>query len=276
MENLLINVNGIEKFAGGLTKDTTVDDLKFVMLSATDLKFTPDMLDEYGIFEKWQDSERLLDGKIKMYKLIRSFKSFPGDQLTQVKFMIKKRIPFNKKSAPTQAKPESKTGFKFCSLSPSVQKTWNEEKINRKTSFVKKQLATLIKTRNLDETITSIASSAWSSGCDELVSSEQLNRYASIKNFNRVRESSIRKISKCGNVKKLHLEDDVTCLKAKLLQSLEYELKQIEQQDEICFLKRSLSCTSSTSSLRSTDSGISSACSDDDALYCQTQFETLV
>ena len=91
VETLPISVNGREKVASGLTKRTTIDDIIFAMLSVSDSKFTRDNLVDYAIFEKWQGNERMLDGKLKIYKIIRLWQSLPGDQLNQVKFTIKKR-----------------------------------------------------------------------------------------------------------------------------------------------------------------------------------------
>ena len=155
VDKLPIHINGFEKYATGLTKRTTVDDVKFAMLSVSDSKFNPDMLEEFGIFESWQGNERLLDGKIKIYKLIRLWQSLPGDQLSQVKFMIKKRKSQSHQHTAQMAKVQKLTcrdpnsieqsnqraktpvskRFAFCTLSPAMQKTWNEEKIKRKTTF---------------------------------------------------------------------------------------------------------------------------------------------
>ena len=98
-DKLPIVLNGNEKYATGLTKRTTVDDVIFAMLSVSDASFMPEHLSDYGIVEKWQGNERILDGKIKIYKLIRLWKSLPGDQLSQVKFIIKKRKQNMKLSA---------------------------------------------------------------------------------------------------------------------------------------------------------------------------------
>ena len=89
---LPVFVNGKEKQATGLTKKTTVDDLKFAILSVSDSKFNSETLEDFGVFEQWQGNERILDGKIKVYKLLRVWQSLPGDQLSQVKFVIKKRL----------------------------------------------------------------------------------------------------------------------------------------------------------------------------------------
>ena len=98
-EKLPIFVNGHEKYATGLTKRTTVDDVKFAMLTVSDPTFKAELLDEYVMLERWQGNERILEGKIKIYKLIRLWQSLPGNQLAQVKFMIKK-IKSNNNSKP--------------------------------------------------------------------------------------------------------------------------------------------------------------------------------
>jgi hypothetical protein len=161
IDRLPITINGSEKYATGLNKRTTIDDIKFAMLTVTELTFKPDQLEEYGIFEKWQGNERLLDGKIKIYKLVRLWQSLPGDQLSQVQFIIKKKktqqqikLAFRDsniveqpiKHQPHVCKPkqeEEKKKFAFCTLSPAMQKTWNLEKAKRKTSYLKKRLAQL-------------------------------------------------------------------------------------------------------------------------------------
>ena len=69
VEKLPIVINGNEKYASGLTKRTTVDDVKYAMLSVSEPSFQIEHLDDYALFEKWQGNERILDGKIKIYKL---------------------------------------------------------------------------------------------------------------------------------------------------------------------------------------------------------------
>ena len=69
MDQIKIVVNGTEKLATGLTKDTTVDDIKFAMLYSTIPKFKAEMLNQYGLFEQWQSNERLLDSNVKIYKI---------------------------------------------------------------------------------------------------------------------------------------------------------------------------------------------------------------
>ena len=120
MEQIKIFVNGSEKLATGLTKETTVDDIKFAMLYSSVPKFKAQMLNDYGLFEQWQSNERLLDSNVKIYKIVKLWKQIPGDQLSQVKFVIKQKCS----SKSNENKKMSKE-FKYCSLSPSVQKTWN-------------------------------------------------------------------------------------------------------------------------------------------------------
>jgi hypothetical protein len=229
VDKLPIHINGFEKYATGLTKRTTVDDVKFAMLSVSDSKFNPSMLEEFGIFESWQGNERLLDGKIKIYKLIRLWQSLPGDQLSQVKFMIKKRKPQSHQHIAQMAKVQKLTcrdanlleqtnqrtktpvskRFAFCTLSPAMQKTWNEEKIKRKSSFIQRQL-TKAASQNLTEAGYESSSSVLSSNSafcssyetdnsssdvdDDLNSDKQRQhkRYASIKRFNRSKKSNIK------------------------------------------------------------------------------------
>jgi hypothetical protein len=208
VERLPISINGCEKFATGLTKRTTVDDVKFAMLSVSDASFKPESLEDYGIFEKWQGNERLLDGKLKIYKLIRLWQSLPGDQLSQVKFAIKKRrqIPqsVSKKlqyrdanveqpKQQQQQKQEETKRYTFCTLSPANNKTWNYEKAKRKTSFIQKQLNRLDAYESSSSLASSRSASPSSSDVDEDLSSEnKCKRYASIKRFNRSKKSTVK------------------------------------------------------------------------------------
>ncbi|RMZ98731.1 hypothetical protein BpHYR1_023073 [Brachionus plicatilis] len=302
MEHLKINVNGTDKLASGLNKDTTVQDLKFAMLYSCDSKFNPNTIDQYGLFEQWQSNERLLDSAVKMYKIIKTWKKMPGDQLSQVKFVIKKKF-----KASSELTSSSKP-FKFCSLSPSVQKTWNLHLIQKnKTSYVRKQLGKLNQCMTEDEnrSMSSIPSTAWSSANEDSDSDcEQDNRltrkrYASIHRINRSRNCSVKRMTpqdqlkdydqdhqrnKLEQIKKLKnklqtikseltnsnvletKEDDMTLLKTNTMQSLELELRRL------CEMKCSrLSTSDSLSSFGSVDTGIGSAFSDDDG-----KFETLV
>ena len=231
VDKLPIFINGSEKYASGLTKRTTVDDVKYAMLSVSEPQFQIEQLNDYGIFEKWQGNERILDGKIKIYKLIRLWKSLPGDQLSQVKFIIKKR----KQTPPTnanimklstrdsniaeqqqqqhqqQSTKQSKK-FAFCTFSPAMDKTWNYEKAKRKSSLVKRQL-NVAACGQQENTLLSQFTASDSSDCDEYSRDESCNtdsssssssaecnkfaknsnRYASIKRFNRSRKSTVRR-----------------------------------------------------------------------------------
>ena len=213
-DKLPIVLNGNEKYATGLTKRTTVDDVIFAMLSVSDASFMPEHLSDYGIVEKWQGNERILDGKIKIYKLIRLWKSLPGDQLSQVKFIIKKRKQNMKLSArdtnmaekPVLTK-ESKNKFAFCTFSPAMSKTWNAEKAERsnaiKASFAQRQLATentfltvyssSSEQSDVDSDLNSESSDETNTDNNKLVNHK---RYASIKRFNRSRKSSVKQIKK--------------------------------------------------------------------------------
>jgi len=219
VDKLPIFINGSEKYASGLTKRTTVDDVKYAMLSVSEPQFQIEQLNDYGIFEKWQGNERILDGKIKIYKLIRLWKSLPGDQLSQVKFIIKKR----KQNQPTanimklstrdsniteqpQLAKQSKK-FAFCTFSPAMDKTWNYEKAKRKSSLVKRQLNVAACGQQENTLLSQFTDS---SDCDEYSRDESCssdsssgaecnqfaknsNRYASIKRFNRSRKSTVRR-----------------------------------------------------------------------------------
>ncbi len=195
-EKLPIILNGTEKFATGLTKRTTVEDIIFAMLSVSEPSFKPENLADYGIVEKWQGNERVLDGKIKIYKLIRLWKSLPGNQLQHVKFTIKKRA--------MRVKSESKNQFSHCTMSPALSKGWNVEKSQRKSSFVQRQLEMAASENTFVTVYSSDESSDVDSDLNSLTSGEDVEhnkltdhkRYASIKRFNRSRNSSVRQIKK--------------------------------------------------------------------------------
>ena len=85
-----IVVNGCEKYATGFNKLTTIDDVKFVMLSASDTTFRPELLDDYGFYESWQNDEILLDGATNICQIINYWQSLQFDEFTNVKFIIKK------------------------------------------------------------------------------------------------------------------------------------------------------------------------------------------
>lgn len=91
LDKIPIKVNGVDRYATGLSKTTTIDEIKYAMLSVSEPTFRPEESGNYGVFEKWNGHERLLEGKSKIYKVISFWKSLPGDQLSQVKFVIKKK-----------------------------------------------------------------------------------------------------------------------------------------------------------------------------------------
>jgi hypothetical protein len=212
-EKLPITINGCEKYATGLTKRTTVDDVKFAMLSVSDPTFRPEQLEDYGIFEKWQGNERLLDGKIKIYKLMKLWQSLPGDQLSQVKFMIRKKrvshqqhikLAYRDNLSKKSSRDEGRQ-FAFCTLSPANDKTWTYEKAKRRSSYIEKQLRLASNDCETQSYIYSslssrspsprqMSSNESSSEYDE--SSDILKnthrRYASIKRFNRSKKSTIK------------------------------------------------------------------------------------
>lgn len=302
MDQIKINVNGIEKLASGLSKETTVQDIKFAMLYSTSTRgrLSHEKLNEYGLFEQWQSNERLLDSNVKIYKIIKMWKQVPGDQLSKVKFIIRKKC--------SNKQPNSDKQFKFCSLSPSVQKAWNRNKC----SYLKKQFENL-NNNNFDQqdnfSVNSIPSSAWSSANedsddDDDIQLSERKRYASVRRSYRSRNSSIKRINlnfddqekknkldklnqlknelnqikqELANTKQSNADvetmknqlkkiDNLILIKNRLISSLEKELQRLST------FKCSLSSSSSSSSISSADTGISSAHSDDD----QQSLETLV
>lgn len=187
-ERLPITINGSEKFATGLTKRTTVEDVIFAMMSVSDASFKPEHLCDYGIVEKWQGNERILDGKIKIYKLIRLWKSLPGDQLQHVQFIIKKR------ASKAVVKKTEKNKFAFCTMSPAMVKGWNVEKSQRKSSYVQRQLES--DSESSSDVDSDLNSESSESCVDEQGNLANHKRYASIKRFNRSRNSSVKQIKK--------------------------------------------------------------------------------
>jgi hypothetical protein len=212
IDRLPITINGSEKYATGLNKRTTIDDIKFAMLTVTEPTFKPDQLEEYGIFERWQGNERLLEGKIKIYKLVRLWQSLPGDQLSQVQFIIKKKktqqikMAFRDSNIVEQQikhnhqhvckpKQEEAKKFAFCTLSPAMQKTWNLEKARRKTSYLKKRLAQLGDESTLSSSICSSSSDVdedLNSSENEYNKYQSNKRYASIRSINRSKRSTVK------------------------------------------------------------------------------------
>lgn len=189
-ERLPITINGSEKFATGLTKRTTVEDVIFAMMSVSDASFKPEHLCDYGIVEKWQGNERILDGKIKIYKLIRLWKSLPGDQLQHVQFIIKKR------ASKAVVKKTEKNKFAFCTMSPAMVKGWNVEKSQRKNSYVQRQLESDTTSESISDVDSDLNSESSESCVDEQGNLANHRRYASIKRFNRSRKSSVKQIKK--------------------------------------------------------------------------------
>jgi hypothetical protein len=232
LEKLSICVNGKDKIATGLTKQTTMSDIKYAMLSVTDPEFRPSELDNYAVFEKWQGNERMLDDRTKIYKLVRLWKSLPGNQLQNVKFVIKTKkrgmqqpelkthiiqYKSNCQMVPSQGKrpAEISKKYEFCTLSPqSEPKALNLERAkrnnqNQKSSYLKKQL--LIANQPIDcerqineyGTLTSMSSRDSSVSCSprhhepdsgKLRQGTTMDRYASIKKTNRSRKSTVQKV----------------------------------------------------------------------------------
>lgn len=229
IEKLAINVNGCEKYATGLTKTTTIDDIKFAMLTATTQQQTtqPICLEDFGVFEKWQGNERLLDGRVRIHKLVRVWQSLPGDQLSQVQFLIKRKRPQMTLAArqhqqQQQHQNKQAASFALCTLSPSMQKTWNYEKMSRKSSYVNRQLRLVASGETQEATTTDESSS-----CDE--STAQVDstrrRYASIKRYHRSKRSSIKK---CGGQMKSAYVD----LVGKQTEIIERQMAELEESNE--------------------------------------------
>jgi hypothetical protein len=200
VDSLPIHINGNEKFATGLTKRTTIDDVKYAILSCT-LNCTTEALNlnDYAIFERWQGNERILDGNLKIYKLIRLWKSLPGNQLDSVKFIIKKRKNVHMKLAHNTA-------------SPSMCKTWNSNKAANalRKSSVKR-----------DKSSSSIESSNESSN-DEINRYDK--RYSSIRKFNRVKRSTV-----CKNEDRREAFIDLVSKQNEIIEKQQHKLENSEK-----------------------------------------------
>lgn len=192
IEKLAINVNGCDKYATGLNKSTTIDDLKYAMLTVSSSKCSEHTtVDDYGVFEKWQGNERLLDGRVKIGKLIRMWQALPGDQLSQVQFVIKQRRTTTRQQHVETAEQLSATPkaprFALCTLSPSVQKTWNYGKVERqqKSSYVRQQLRKVSTATTCEQQ--QQQQSNYSTDDSATTSEEDVDRrrYASIRRYHR-------------------------------------------------------------------------------------------
>ena len=246
---LPIFINGCEKLASGLTKRTTVDDVKYAMLTVSDPHFAADQdMDAYGIFEQWQGNERLLDAKLKIYKLIRTWQSLPGQQLDQVKFVIKrKRVVHHhqhhhqqqqqhqqqepkvariaklaaplvasepSQQTPCKQAPKSPQRFAFCTLSPATDKSWN---VRQKSSYIQRELAAAARHRSP------------SSSNEECENTSR--RYASIKRFNAAacKSSSVKKSALIELVNK---QNDIIATQLTRIASLDEQHEQENQQQQ--------------------------------------------
>lgn len=215
IEKLPIIVNGQEKFATGLNRSTTLDDIKYAMLSVTEPEFNMTMLDDYALFEKWQGNERILDGRIRIHKLLKMWQSVPGNQLAHVQFVIKKKIQPTHKLQVRDANVRTESKFAFCALSPDSNKKWNEERVNKrmknKSWYVQRQLAMLQQNQSSSE--------------DE--SDENVKRYASIKRTNQSKTSTIKKINNND-----HLKQDFIELVKKQSEIIEKQLFSLNEENE--------------------------------------------
>lgn len=276
MHRVAIFVNGLEKYASGITKDTTVDDVKFAMLSSSVPDFTPDKLNDYGVFEQCDSHEKLLDGRVKMYKIL---KKLNNQQVDQLRFFIKQKLQ-KKKTQNLIDCEQDKSSFKLCSLSPTIRKTWNQQKaLSTKSSFVKKQLKQLTsQTEPINDRFASIRQLNKSKKSTIVKTNfkleNQLEKITELKYKMKTMQNKI-KDNLCKQKCEIFDEndDDTFCLKKKFLESLESELKKLDKQT----IEKKFN---SSSSIVSVDSGLSSCYGssddEDDLFYKLSTFETLV
>ncbi len=181
-------INGKEKVASGLTKRTTINDIKYALLSVSEKDHFN--IDDYGIFENWQDNERILDGNLKIYKLIRLWKSLPGNQLANVKFVIKKRKSLSALADITNKQKGQK--------SPSQNKSWAKSRVLRNKQQQAQEKHT--NSESTDDDIDTLRADIdnkrqqiRSRSRSTRPQQQQQTRYSSVKRTNRTRTSTIRK-----------------------------------------------------------------------------------
>ena len=206
VDSLPIHINGNEKYATGLTKRTTIDDVKYAILSCTiNCTFDALNLNDYAIFERWQGNERILDGNIKIYKLIRLWKSLPGNQLDSVKFIIKKRK--NIQTITNTHKLAHNTA------SPSMCKTWNSNKAAnalRKSSTKRdKSSSSSVESSNEES----------SNNSDDPINRYE-KRYSSIRKFNRAKRSTV-----CKNEERRETFLDLVSKQSEIIERQQHKLE---------------------------------------------------
>ncbi|CAF0894684.1 unnamed protein product [Brachionus calyciflorus] len=197
IDKISIKVNGHDRYATGLSKTTTIDEIKYAMLSVSDPKFRVEDIDNYGIFEKFQGNERLLDGGQKIYKIINFWKSLPGTPLPEVKFVIKKKKNFKKFFPYNNKIDQSDDYINFLQDIKETSTNYdsdNEVYIDNPYINIKKSLIDLVKKQN------------------ELIDSQ-------LKNLSSEQNGSNE------------LEDDLKCkkLRTRIIDSIQLELKQTEK-----------------------------------------------
>jgi paraquat-inducible protein B len=214
-ETLPVLINGQEKVASGLTKQTTVNDIIYAFIAKMDPSFNPTY---YALFEKYEDNERILDGELKIYKIIKYWKQL--GYLDKMKFVIKKRRRSiinspNKLSVRDESRSE-------------IEKYASVKKFNRaKRSSIISQQTRLIKLKYID-----------------LVQKQN--------------ELIDRQIEKLNKIEAKLTESELNRLmasKVTLLQSLENELKNLESEDDE--LHKLQSAKTSSSSLSSALTSVS-------------------
>ena len=189
-----VYIDGCLKYAAGLTRRTTIQDVLMAMVSISNSNLAQNEFKKYTMIEQWQANERIIPGDVKVVKLIKLWKSLPGDQWSHVKFVIKK-IPVLSKTRHVRFADEVKSAKKnneskkyvFCTLSPAMQKSWDLERFKRKSEFVKRELQMV--QNGLKYDVNSIPSSSDSESDDQY---EENKRYASIKKVNRSKNSILR------------------------------------------------------------------------------------
>ena len=90
-------VDGVEKWLNGLTRRTTCDDIIYALLCHEENTNNNVKVGSYAIFERWQNVERPLKGRAKIYKVWRTW----GSEARNVKYVLRSLETQSGTSKPT-------------------------------------------------------------------------------------------------------------------------------------------------------------------------------
>lgn len=207
-ETLTILINGQEKVAGGLTKQTTINDIIYAFVSKFDNSYNSN---DYALFEKHEKNERMLDGELRIYKIIKYWKQM--NCFDKIKFVIKKRRYFNSPLRNTHkliVRDETQSEIEKYATVKRLNRTKRSSIISQQTRLIKLKYIDLVQQQN------------------ELIEKqmEKLNRLEA-----KLTENNLNSL----------LADKIN-----LLQSLENELKNLESEDDESIKLQSTKTSSSS------------------------------